>query len=434
MTSNTLTKDLDKDRFVAHFRPLSPNGRTHGLEKRQEAAMALPALETPNTKWEDWKYTSTKPILGREYQPAAAWTPAAVDAFLIPGLEADLLVFANGAFVPEHSRIEHNRGLLTVQHLRGMDAAAAAVFEAHFGALAAADADLFAALNTAYAHEGVVIHVPAGKIAKAPVYILHLSDPQHKNIALQHRNLFVVGKNAEVEVIERFDALSGGHSLRNGLTEIFVGENAGLEYVKLQEEGDQASQIDRTEVRLEANARFSVHTVTLSGEWIRNHLHVRLSGKNGEAKLMGAYLLSGHQHLDNHTLVDHEAAHCQSNELYKGISDESATAVFNGRILVFPDAQKTNAFQSNRNILLSNEANIYTKPQLEIYADDVKCSHGATTGKLDEEAMFYLRARGIKEAAAKNLLVYAFATEVTNYIGIPAVREYVAQRIEQRYV
>lgn len=433
MASNTIATDTIKDQFIAHFRPMSSNGRNWGQTVRNQAEEALQTLNIPTTKWEAWKYTSVKPLVSEAYSQVADFRPESIEDFLIPNMEADILVFANGVFVPELSRVTHNRDTLTVQHLKGMDAEATVIFEQYFGQLVPSDTDIFAAINTAFAQEGVLVHVPAGKVAPTPIHIIHLADAQAENIAIQTRNLFVVEKGAEAKIVESFHTLSAGKTLRNAVTEIFVGANAGLEYIKLQTEGDSSSQIDRTEAKQGNDSRFAIHTITLSGDTVRNNLHIHLDGQHVESNLMGAYLLSGTQHVDNHTEVDHKLPNGYSNELYKGITTDQATAAFNGKIHVFKDAQKTNAFQSNRNILLSNEANVYTKPQLEIYADDVKCSHGATTGRLDEEALFYLKARGIKEADARILLIYAFATEVTDHISIEAVREYISGRIEQRY-
>jgi Fe-S cluster assembly protein SufD len=255
------------------------------------------------------------------------------------------------------------------------------------------------------------------------------------DMALQLRNLVVVEAHAEAKFVELYRTVgeSPAHTLRNAVMEIFVGESASVEYVKIQEESDRNSHIERTEISQAANSRVSTHCFTFSGEIVRNELIFHLNGSHIETYLRGAYLLNEKQITDNYTEVHHKQPHCYSNELYKGVLNDRSRGVFNGLIHVYRDAQKTNAFQSNRNLLLSDSATMKTKPQLEIYADDVKCSHGAATGQIDADALFYMKARGIHEAAAKQLLVQAFAGEVADTVASDALREYVQHRIATKY-
>lgn len=421
-----------KDTFIQGFVDESNNGAGHGQHKRAHASESLATHQIPTTKWESWKYTNVKPLVEKAYVVAGDTSVEDISSYLIPGLDADLLVFVNGKFSPEQSSIQHNQGILEIHNLNNLSDRALGVFEQHFAEIAD-NGDVFSALNTAYAQEGTLVYVPKGKIAKAPIHILQLSTSESQTISIQTRNLFVVEAQAEAKIIESFYSIDEGETLRNNVTEIWVGENAGFEYIKLQLESNQASQIDRTEVKQATHSRFSIFTITLSGDIVRNELTIGLEGKETETHLMGAYLLSDMQHVDNFTQILHKKPNSYSNELYKGIIADKATAAFSGKIHVFQEAQKTNAFQSNRNILLSETANVYTKPQLEIYADDVKCSHGATTGKLEEDAMFYLRTRGIKEYDARMMLIHAFAGEVIENISLEEVRDYLIELIAKRY-
>lgn len=409
------------------------NGKALVPPVREQAQSALEKLEIPTKRWEDWKYTSLNVIEEKNYIGAPEAEVQDIAPYLIPDFEADLLVFVNGVFKSELSNIEHNKAALNVLPFHEIKGAHAEVFERHFGKLIDAGEDIFAALNTAFADQGVMIHIPKGKIASHPIQILHLSTPAGNNIALQHRNLFVVEENSVARVVESFYTIGEGASLRNNINEVSVGANAQLEYIKLQLESTEASQVDRTEIHQARDSKVSVFTITMGGELVRNNLIFRLNDQNTESHLMGTYLLNGRQHVDNFTQVNHQEPNCFSNELYKGILDEKSTGAFTGRINVFRDAQKTNAYQSNRNILLSKTANIYTKPQLEIYADDVKCSHGATTGQLDKEAMFYLRARGLSEMEAKKLMIHAFTLEVIENISLEPVRDYLEELVSNRY-
>lgn len=404
-----------------------------GSTQRTLAAQSLIDQTIPTRKWEAWKYTNIGPALKRDFQPEA---PISLDpaSFVIEGLEADRLVFVNGRYQAELSSLSHNKGTVSVQSLGELTEEAQAVFEQHFAQVGSEEQDIFSNLNTALADSGVFVHVARNKATVAPILMLHLHDSSQADVATQIRNLFVVEDGAEAKLIEHH---VGGqfehHSFYNGLTEVVVGKNAGLELIKLQEAGDQASAVDTTTVRQADDSRFSIFTITMNGEIRRNNLYIHLDGSNTETHLMGTYLLDGQQHLDNFTQVHHLKPHCFSNELYKGIIDEQATAAFNGKIHVYPDAQKTNAFQSSRNILLSDSGNVFTKPQLEIYADDVKCSHGATTGRLDQAAMFYLMARGIPAAQARLMLVHAFVMEVADHISIEPVRDYIEGLVAKRY-
>ncbi|MEM6262623.1 MAG: Fe-S cluster assembly protein SufD [Bacteroidota bacterium] len=433
MSQKTLTKSQDTQGFVAQFIPTVPNGQGVGQTQRKAAQESLQELALPSNKWENWKYTSLKSIYARDYQTPVVGSLESLEGFSIPGLEADRLVFVNGIFQEALSSTSLNEGILEVHPLKSLTGETAKVFETHYASLIRPEADAFTAINTAYAKQGVFIHVPKNAIAKAPIEIIHLTDTGQKETAVQHRNFFLLDRSSEAKVVESFHQIGGANGLRIGGTEIWVGENAGLEYVKIFQGGDQASSIDITEAKQAKNSRFSIFTTTLNGEIVRNHLRIHLDGEHTETHLNGLNLLDGKQHVDNFTHVDHLKPNCYSNELYKSIVKDNSTSVFSGKIHVYPDAQKTNAFQSNRNIVLDDTANIYTKPQLEIYADDVKCSHGATTGRIEEDALFYLRARGIKEFDAQKLLIYAFAAEVVENISMDAVREHIDRLIDERF-
>lgn len=399
--------------------------------QRGIAKAALATLPYPTTKWEEWKFTSLKSILDTEYAATSSNNSKELSLCCIPNSDAHTLVFVNGKFHSACFNGEKKENVI-VKTWKELDENDKKQIENYFSANISPEKDIFTAWNTAYFEEGVYIYVPEKENIETAIHIQHLTDSA-ENIAFQHRNLVIVGKQSSVKVIETQHGTSKANTLRNAITEIFVAENANVEYIKIQDEKDKASHIESTILTQKADSKATLFAFSFSGEIVRNNLTVNLEGKNIESNLYGSYLLSGSQHVDNHTEVHHKEPNCYSNELYKGIIKDTATGVFNGKIHVYPDAQKTNAYQSNRNILLSDGANIYTKPQLEIYADDVKCSHGATTGQMNEEAMFYLQARGISKENARNLLINAFAAEVTEHISVEYVQEYVVDLIEKRF-
>ena len=430
----THSKENIKNNFIQGFLPESRNGVSSKLALTAIATQAIKELEIPGKKWEEWRYTRLNSLVSQNYLPGKPFEIEDLSPFLIPDLKADLIVFLNGVYSPKLSRVRYNSESLEIHELSNLKGEALKNFESHSGTVIDTKTNLFTALNTLYIHNGIFIRAPKGIKGKAPVHLLHLSTgTKDVETSIQHRNLFLAEPGSDFQVIESFHSIGSTSTLRNSLCEILVKDNAKISFIKIQSENSVSSQIDHTSAQLHRDSSFSIHTLSLGGKLIRNNLKIILDGENGSAELMGLYLLDAQQHVDNHTQVNHAKAHCYSNELYKGIMSDQATGVFNGKIHVFPDAQKTNAFQSNRNILLTDTANIFTKPQLEIYADDVKCSHGATTGKLDQDAMFYLQARGINEENAKKLLIQAFAREVTDFIEIDEVKESLAHRIENRF-
>jgi len=433
MASKIQEKNQIRDAFVAQFNPGTEAVNTWAQTERKSAKEALDSLQIPTRKWEEWKYTNLQPLLKQSFQPAPESKLLSVDKFKIPGLVSDVLVFINGRYNEKLSSITHNEESLIVSDLKNIAGKGREAFETFFGKAVGSDLDIFAAINAAFVDEGVFIGVPTGKTTSVPIQILHIADNSTVAQTLLHRNMFVVGRNGNAKVVESYHSLADTPTLRNQVTEIFVDANGDLEYVKLQLESDEASCIDRTLVHQAEDSRFSVHTLTLSGKIVRNNLDIKMNGDNISSELKGIYMLSGTQHVDNHTQVDHMMPNGYSNELYKGILTENSTGVFNGRIHVYRDAQKTNAYQTNNNILLDDTANIYTKPQLEIYADDVKCSHGATLGNLDEDALFYLRARGISKDQAKKMLIHSFVMEVADSISMEPVKDFIEQKIENRF-
>lgn len=352
---------------------------------RKRAAEHFESRGFPTTRDEEWRFTNVAAIART---PFAAAAPTANRYSLRDALETH----------PE-------------------------LIEDYLGRFASIEANPFVALNTSTFEDGAFIHVPANSVVSEPIWIDYNASA---NRTTHPRNLIVAGPNAQVRVVERYSGT--GKYFTNSVTEIVVGENAVVEHVKLQEESLDAFHVSTIQVEQARNSNFKSHNISLGGLLVRNDVNARLA-TGCEGTVNGLYLANGKQHIDNHTAIDHAHPHADSHELYKGILDGHSSAVFNGKIYVRKDAQKTDAKQTNKNLVLSENATINTKPELQILADDVKCTHGATVGQLDEEALFYLRARGIAQPEARNLLIYAFARDVFERIGVVEVRDYLERAL-----
>ena len=296
----------------------------------------------------------------------------------------------------------------------------------------AATKDSLSSLNTAFSSEGAYIHIPKNKIVRKPIQILHFSTGNESATMLQPRNLVVVEENSHVQILERHQSLTSNPVLTNSVTEIFANKRAIVDYYKIQNDNENASLIDNTFIKQKRESLASVHTFTFGGKLTRNNLSFFQEGERIDSTLKGITIIGNKQHVDHNTLVHHIEPNCESHQDYKGIFADSSTGVFNGKVLVDKEAQKTNAFEANNNILLSDKASINTKPQLEIFADDVKCSHGCTIGQLDESAMFYMRSRGIPEKEAKALLMYAFSNNVIKSVKIPELKQRITNIIANK--
>ena len=413
------------------------NGSSVLTSVEQNAFDAFNKMGIPTVKNEEWKYTRISSAFIKEYAMSAneqtiSFTSSDLDAVRLPGHEAaNELVFVNGIFVASLSTIR-SKALL----IQSLDEATKGEHKSlvleQLGHSSKYIKDGIHALNTAFVAEGVFVYVKRGQIVEHPVYIYNITDARSANILSQPRSLVYVGENAQIEIAETYVTVGLSESFTNQVMEFVVEKDAIVGYYKIQNDLASSNQVSTTHFRQMGKSVVTAVTISLNGGIVRNNLNMAMEAEYSEANLYGLYFLRGNTHVDNHTIVDNTKPHLLSNELYKGIVDDNATAIFNGKIFVQPDAQKINAFQSNKNILLSDNATVNTKPQLEIYADDVKCSHGCTVGQLDEEALFYLRSRGVSEKAAKSLLVHAFAIDILEHIKPEAIRTYVDQLISER--
>jgi Fe-S cluster assembly protein SufD len=388
----------------------------------------------PNRKHEEYKYTHVNLMLNGEFDFSTNKNCSDEQIEHLKFLkDAYVAIIENGIFVEGLSNLQNLTKGLTICSLVDAVKSNSPVFEKHYAQYADVNTDPFIALNTAMTKDGVFIHIAKNTIIEKPIHIIHVSTA-FENTIIHPRNLIVVDENAQAKIIESFETLdSTAKIFNNALIEIVIGERAIVDHYKIQDENELGYLVNTTQVIQKKQSVFSTHTFTLSGSLVRNNLTLVLDDEHIESHLNGLYLTAGNQVVDNHTVVDHLKPNCNSNELYKGIIDGKSTATFNGKIFVRKDAQKTNAFQSNKNILLSEAGTINTKPQLEIYADDVKCSHGTSTGKLDEDKIFYLRARGLSLTIAKKLLMHAFASEVVDTIKIEPLREYIEGKIAKTF-
>lgn len=402
---------------------------------RKEALEVFQRLGLPENKTEEYKYTPITRLLQKNFNfetPSSISRDFDPHGLIIPSVEANVIILINGIFSSEHSSVISPPGEVQIYNLSQALAEGDSVALEHFAKYADSNADGFIAWNTASWNHGVFIRIPENAIVKKPILIYNIHDAREGQVVSANRNLFVVGRSSEVTIIEKYDSVGESNHFSNTVTEVVVGENAGLDFYTIQNDTGNRYQYGLTHIHQLNSSRVNTFTFTLNGKLVRNNLRLSLDGEGIESHMFGLYLITGDTMADNHTVVDHRKPNSFSNEIYKGIMDGNSKGVFNGKIYVRPHAQKTNAFQANRNILLSDKATVNTKPQLEIWADDVKCSHGCTTGQLDEEAMFYLQTRGINKETARAMMLYAFALEILKNVKHPELKAYFDQLVSER--
>lgn len=428
MTKNNPVEEL-KDKlessYIVFENELNGEADTQVHNMRRTAFRNFEKLGFPTKRNEEWKYTNLKPILKADYKLFPKTEEDIefrdVKKYFLNEIDSYKVVFINGVYSSWLSETTH-QGYDVCTFGNALRKYPEAI-EGYFNKIAKQDGQAMVSLNTAFAKEGAFIRVPKNKMVDKPIQIIFFNTSNDKEIMVQPRNLIILEEGARAEIIERHQSLTDLPVLTNSVSEVSVGPNAELNYYKLQNDRHTANLVDNTWIDQyrDSTARFS--TFSLGGRLTRNNLHFSLRESNCLTYMNGITIVGENQHVDHHTLADHLVPHCESHELYKGIFDSNATGVFNGKIVVHKDAQKTNAFQQNDNILLSDRAAVDTKPQLEIYADDVKCSHGCTIGQLDEEALFYLKSRGIGDREAKALLMYAFASDALREVGITDLKK-----------
>lgn len=388
----------------------------------------------PTTNVEDWRFTNVAPIAKTEFQlarpreQALAVLPDQIESYQVPDVAARL-VFVNGHFAPEFSSLAALPAGVFAANLAALLDKDPQRLEAHLGKYLNIKRDPFCALNTAFLEDGAFIHIRRGAALQPPIHLLFISVADQVPLLNHPRNLIVAENGSELTVIEELVSLGNTAVFCNAATELVAGEGAVVSHYRIERENPVTFQISTLRVQQDKSANVATHSVLLGGALVRNNVHPVLAGEGGDCLINGLFLGRGREHLDNYMLVEHKSPHCESRQFYHGILDDHAHGVFHGRIIVHKDAQKTDAKQTNRNLLLSDDAQIDTKPQLEIFADDVKCTHGATIGQIEENALFYLRARGIDELSARRLLLEAFASECLDRMKEGTARTHVAHLI-----
>jgi len=412
---------LEKARLADQSGPL--------LRLREAAMGRFAELGFPTSRDEEWRFTNITPLTQVSFQPAPTFPPKELTALKLDRLaygawDCYRLVFVNGAFA---AKLSNPPSGLVVNNLRIALADEPQILEPFLAKYADYEDRAFVALNTAFLDDGAFVNLPRGQVVDKPIHIVFVSIPGHEPTMAQPRTLIVAGVNSQATIVESYVSFGKEVAFTNAVTEIVLEENAGIDHYKIQRENSQTFHVATLQVQLSRSSRFSSHSITTGGSLTRNDVNAVLDGEGGECTLNGLYMAAGRQLIDNHTRIDHAKPHCTSHELYKGILDDQARGVFNGKIYVHQDAQKTDAKQTNKTLLLSEDAVINTKPQLEIFADDVKCTHGATIGQLAEEAIFYLRSRGIGQEDARSLLTFAFANDIIGRIKVEPIRAHLEE-------
>ena len=416
-------KDKLVHAFMAFENQLDLDHPVH--EVRSAAIKTFEKQGFPNKKMEAWKYTSLKSLEKIDFSLFPKNSPSleysAVKEYFLHEVDTYKIVFVDGVYSSYLSETTHQGIDVCLMSAALTKDMYKPVIEAYFNKIAPLEENL-TALNTAFSKEGAFIHIPKNTQAMKPIEIIHFATGAASALMLQPRNLIVVDQNAEVQSVERHQSLTENEVFTNAVTEIFADKSAIVDFYKIQNDAHTASLVDNTYIDQKDHSVVKVHTFSFGGKLIRNNLNFYQNGERIDSTMKGVTIIGDKQHIDHHTLVHHRQPNCESHQDYKGIYDGSSTGVFNGKIIVDRLAQKTNAFQQNNNLLISDKATINTKPQLEIFADDVKCSHGCTIGQLDQDALFYLQSRGIGKKEAQALLMYAFANNVLASVRIPELK------------
>src|SRR5712675_1311206 len=410
------------ERLVGSYHAWAGNGASRApawlKDLRQGGIARFGDLGFPNMKQEAWRFTSVAPIAETTFELANPAAPlpsrAALEPFLLGDVAPHRLVFVNGHYAQSLSTVGFPAGV-RVESLAQALVDDPGIIQQHLCKYATTQDRPFCALNTAFVGEGAFLYVPANVTFDEPIQLLFIVAPQHtRRIVMHPRNLIVVERGARAAIVETYAALAEDIYWTNVVTEVVVGDGARLDHHRVQRESARAYHVAATQTHQGRDSTVNLHTVAFGGALARHDIGTVMAGPGGTLILNGLYLLAAEQHADHHTTIDHAADHCESHEYFNGVLDGKSRGVFTGRIIVRPGAQKTDSKQTNNNLLLSTDAHADSQPQLEIYADDVKCTHGSTVGPLDPKAMFYLESRGIGEAAARRLMTYGFAAEILN--------------------
>lgn len=410
-----------KDKLIEAFNETISNGLSF-KSVRESSFQQFTTEGFPTIKNEEWKYTNLLPILKKEYAVKSTKgdvSKEALSEYILTDTDTYFLVFVNGELSKELSTLKDDTFIIaSLKNNNHQD-----IIENYWSTCLPQETDTLVAINTALAQEGAFIYVPKNVVVDKPIQIVYATNSVQQDQFSQTRALVVVEENAQVQITERHQNFGESFVFTNAVSEIVAHTNAIVDFYKIQNDKLNCSLIDNTWVKQSKSSNCTVDTFSFGGKFIRNNLSFILTDEYAESNMYGITLIGKDQLVDHHTFADHAVPNCNSNELYKSIFDANAKGVFNGKVMVRPDAQKTNAFQANNNLLLTDDASIDTKPQLEIYADDVACSHGCTIGQLDEDALFYLRSRGIAKKEAQAMLMYAFANDVLDNVKIPELKD-----------
>jgi Fe-S cluster assembly protein SufD len=438
MATATKEKSLYREAWESSQRTAARDLPAWVARVRKDALGAFEQLGFPTTDEEDWKYTNVAPIARTDFAPADPANAQALDAnasreFAYEEASGSRLVFVDGIFSAELSSLDANLAGVVVTNLRdALTGEHESIVRERLGRGAEFNADGFNALNTAFLDDGAFIFLPKGAQLAAPLHLLFIATESRERTLTNARVLVVAGRDASATIIESYESAGEASNFTNAVVEVFVGEGARVRHFKVQRESARAFHVATTAAQLERASSYDLTTITLGARLSRHGINVRMAQEGAECWVDGLYLVGASQHADTHSVIDHIAPRCTSHQIYKGILDGDARAVFNGKVYVRPGAQGTDAQQTNKNLLLSLDARVDTKPQLEIFADDVKCAHGATVGQLDEEELFYLKSRGLHDELARNLLTYGFAEELVEKIKIDSIKRQLDEAILNR--
>ena len=413
--------------YLADFKQLQNIKKDDWFSKQRQSAFNIfQKSGFPSTRKENWKYTDVRPIAKNLFSNIANGSVVIsdneIDAILFKELECIELVFVNGTYSEKYSNIKNLPNELTIKNMANALGNDEDFLKKHLSQYVNDNSSSFTALNTAFIQDGAYINVPSDLILERPISITYVSKDNSNIFATHPRNLIFMGENSKATIIENYIGIDDTNYFTNAVTETSLSQGASLEHYKIQQESSNAFHIGNLNTSQNKDSRFESHSISIGGALVRNDINAQLNEEGAEIIMNGLYMTDNAQHIDNHTRVDHFKPYTQSNQNYRGVLNGKSRGVFNGKVVVHPQAQKIEAYQNNANLLLSDDAEIDTKPELEIYADDVKCNHGATIGQLDNDMLFYLRSRAVDEQTARSLLTYAFVDEIINNISFQSIK------------